>query len=164
MRVGIAGAVRGAGFIVGLRSEVDRTKIVAVYDPIQSAREEFAKTHEIEFVCGSFGELLDHVDLVILSSPQQYHTPQAIEALGRGIHVLSEVPAAVSLDQASALVGAVRMSTAKYMMSENYCYTRKNLTIKTMARAGEFGELYYGEGEYLHEMKSWHTKPTGERT
>jgi predicted dehydrogenase len=132
MRVGIAGAVRGAGFIVGLRSEVDRTKIVAVYDPIQSAREEFAKTHEIEFVCGSFGELLDHVDLVILSSPQQYHTPQAIEALGRGIHVLSEVPAAVSLDQASALVGAVRMSTAKYMMSENYCYTRENLTIKTM--------------------------------
>ena len=53
MRVGIAGAVRGAGFIVGLRSEGDRATIVAVYDPIQSAREEFAKTHEIEFVCGS---------------------------------------------------------------------------------------------------------------
>ena len=164
MRVGIAGAVRGAGFIAGLRSDRDRAKIVGVYDPIQSAREEFAKTHEVEFMCESFDELLDHVDLVILSSPQQHHTPQAVEALGRGIHVLSEVPAVVSLEQASALVGAVRMSTAKYMMSENYCYTRETLTIKTMARAGEFGELYYGEGEYLHEMKSWHTKPTGERT
>jgi predicted dehydrogenase len=164
LRVGIAGAVRGGGFIAGLRSESHRARLTAVYDPIPEARDEFAKTHEVENVCASYDELLDNVDLVILASPQQHHTPQAIEALGRGIHVLSEVPAAVSMEQASALVGAVRSSDAKFMMSENYCYTRENLTVRAMARAGEFGDLYYGEGEYLHEMKSWHTKPSGERT
>ncbi len=164
LRVGIAGAVRGAGFIAGLRSEHENASIVAVYDPIPQAREEFAKTHQVEHVCESFEQLLEHVDLVILSSPQQHHAPQAIEALGRGIHVLSEVPAAVSLEQASALVGAVRASDAKYMMAENYCYTRENLTVKAMVRAGEFGDLYYGEGEYLHEMKSWHTTQQGDRT
>lgn len=164
LRVGIAGAVRGGGFIAGLREESDRADLVAVYDPIPASREAFAATNEVEFVCASFEELLDHVDLVILASPQQHHTPQAVAALARGIHVLSEVPAAVSLDQAKALVAAVRQSDAQYMMSENYGYIRENLIVREMVRAGELGDLYYGEGEYLHEMKTWHTTATGEPT
>lgn len=164
LRVGIVGAVRGGGFIAGLREERERAELVAVYDPIPASREAFAATNEVEIVCESFEQLLDHVDLVILASPQQHHTPQAIAALERGIHVLSEVPAAVSLDQAMALVGAVRRSSAMYMMSENYGYIRENLIVREMVREGLFGSLYYGEGEYLHEMKSWHTLPDGSPT
>ena len=34
-----------------------------------------------------------------------------------------------------------------------------------MARQRVFGDMYFGESEYLHEMKSWHHNPTtGERT
>jgi predicted dehydrogenase len=80
------------------------------------------------------------------------------------VHVLSEVPAAVSLEQAQQLLAAARQSTALYMIAENYCYTRANLTIREMAARGLFGELYFGEGEYLHEMKSWHTRRDGART
>jgi predicted dehydrogenase len=50
------------------------------------------------------------------------------------------------------------------MIAENYCFSAANLTIKEMARAGMFGELYFGEGEYLHEMKSWHTDASGRPT
>ncbi|MCU1525650.1 MAG: putative dehydrogenase [Microbacteriaceae bacterium] len=164
LRVGIAGAVRGGGFIAGLRAEHERAELVAVYDPIPEAGQAFAAANEVEHVCANFDELLDRVDLVILCSPQQHHTPQAIAALGRGIHVLSEVPAAVSLEQASALVGAVRHSTAQYMMSENYGYLRENLVVREMVREGAFGDLYYGEGEYLHEMKTWHVTPSGDKT
>ncbi|WP_170285641.1 Gfo/Idh/MocA family protein [Microbacterium rhizomatis] len=164
LRVGIAGAVRGGGFIAGLREESDRAELVAVYDPIAASREAFAATNDVAVVCESFEHLLDHVDLVILASPQQHHTPQAIAALARDIHVLSEVPAAVSLDQATALVAAVRRSNAQYMMSENYGYIRENLIVREMVREGALGDLYYGEGEYLHEMKSWHTTPAGDPT
>lgn len=164
LRVGIAGAVRGGGFIAGLREEAHRAELVAVYDPIPAAREAFAATNQVEHVCESFDELLDRVDLVILASPQQHHTPQAVAALARDIHVLSEVPAAVSMEQANALVAAVRGSKAQYMMSENYGYIRENLIVREMVREGAFGDLYYGEGEYLHEMKTWHTTPTGEKT
>ena len=45
------------------------------------------------------------------------------------------------------------------MIAENYCYTRANLTIREMAARGLFGELYFGEGEYLHEVKSWQHAP-----
>lgn len=164
LRVGIVGAVRGAGFVFGLQAEADRATLHAVYDPSQEARERFASEHGVELVCTSFEQLLDNVDLVILSSPQQHHTPQALAALERGIHVLSEVPAAVSMEQANQLVAAVRASSAKYMMAENYVYLRENLIVGGLVSEGLLGDLYYGEGEYLHEMKSWHTTPAGDPT
>lgn len=164
LRVGIAGAVRGTGFLTVMRHNAERAALTAVYDPVPEALVAFGSRSGVQKLCTSFDELLDKVDVVVLSSPQQHHTPQAVAALERGIHVLSEVPAAVSSEQAQQLVGAVRASTAKYAMAENYCYTRPNLIVREMVRAGSFGDLYYGEGEYLHEMKSWHTTPAGDPT
>lgn len=164
LRVGVAGASRGAGFIDGVREERDRATLAAVYDPDRERCASFAEEYGVARMCSSFDELLDHSDLVVVASPQQYHVPQAVAALERGIHVLSEVPAAVSMEQAQQLVAAVRTSTAQYMLAENYMYTRENLVVSAMARAGEFGDLYYGEGEYLHEMKSWHTAADGSPT
>src|SRR5918912_1488112 len=133
LRVGIAGAPRGASYLAGLRA-TGTARPAAVYDPSVEARERFARDHEVEVVCESYAQLLDNVDAVIVSSPQQYHVPQAIEALKAGRHVLSEVPAAGSMEQAQELRGAVRKSAALYMLAENYCYPRPNLIVREMAR------------------------------
>src|SRR2546423_3321803 len=117
LRVGIAGAPRGASYLAGLRA-TEAARLVAVYDPSAEARERFARDHEVEVVCESYAQLLDKVDAVIVSSPQQYHVPQAIMALDAGIHVLSEVPAAVSLEQAPEPLGAVPKSSAPYHLAE----------------------------------------------
>jgi predicted dehydrogenase len=164
LRVGVAGAPRGGGFVAGLRAAAGAATLAAVYDPDPGARQRFAGDHGVDVVCASYHELLDHCDLVIVSSPQQHHVAQAIMALDSGIHVLSEVPAAVSLEQARDLVAAVRRSNARYMLAENYCYIRSNLVVGAMARAGVFGDLYYGEGEYLHEMRQFHHTPNGSPT
>jgi predicted dehydrogenase len=158
--VGIAGGPRGASFLAGLRA-TGAARLAAVYDPSPQARERYLREGEVETVCRSYAELLEHVDAVIVSSPQHHHVPQAVMALEAGKHVLSEVPAAVSLEQARELVAAARRSTALYMLAENYCYTRTNLIVRAMARAGAFGELYFGEGEYLHEMQNYHRNAEG---
>jgi len=36
--------------------------------------------------------------------------------------------------------------------------------VREMARAGLFGEIYFAEGEYLHEMKFWHRNAEGQPT
>jgi predicted dehydrogenase len=163
IRIGIAGAPRGRSFLAGLAAYGDRAEIRAVYEPDPAAREKFAAETGVA-TPASYEELLGLVDAVIVASPQHHHAPQAIAALDAGVHVLSEVPAAVSLEQAQDLLAAVRRSCAHYMIAENYCFSPANLTIKEMARAGLFGELYFGEGEYLHEMKSWHTTAGGDPT
>ena len=71
----------------------------------------------------------------------------------RDIHVLCEVPAAVNLEEARELVQVAKRSRAAYMMAENYCYIRSNVIVRELVRAGLFGEVYFGEGEYVHELK-----------
>jgi len=163
IRIGVAGAPRGRSFLDGLAAYSDRAQIRAVYEPDPVARQKFADDTGVD-TPASFEDLLAAVDAVILASPQHHHAPQAILALDKDVHVLSEVPAAVSLEQAQDLLAAVRRSSAQYMIAENYCFSPANLTIKEMARAGLFGDLYFGEGEYLHEMKSWHADASGAPT
>jgi|SRR5215472_7525388 len=90
--------------------------------------------------------------------------PSGDFALDRNVHVLVEVPAAVSMAQAESLLAAARTSSAMYMLAENYCYTRPNVVVDAMVRRGLFGHVYYGESEYLHEMHSYYTTATGEHT
>jgi predicted dehydrogenase len=94
----------------------------------------------------------------------QFHVPQSIAALQRGIHVLSEVTAAVSIDEARWLVQECLRSPAIYMMAENMTYTRPNVLVRAMVDAGLFGEVYYAEGEYIHELSVLHHTPQGRPT
>jgi predicted dehydrogenase len=50
------------------------------------------------------------------------------------------------------------------MMAENYIYTRQNMLVQAMVEAGLFGQVYYAEGEYLHELSSLHHTPEGKPT
>jgi len=164
LRIGVAGSQRGGGFVAAVRSLGKRAHLSAVYDPDPGAAARFAADAGVDTVYSNFEQLVEGVDAVVLASPQQHHTPQAIFALTAGRHVLSEVPAAVSLEQAHDLLAACRSSAATYMLAENYGYSRPNLIVSAMAAQGIFGEVYYGESEYLHEMKSWHTTPAGQPT
>jgi predicted dehydrogenase len=102
-----------------------------------------------------YGDMLERSDLqaVVIGTPMQFHASQAIAALDRDIHVLSEVTAAVSVDECRALVAAASRSKAQYMMAENYIYTKPNILVAELVRQGLFGQVYYAEGEYLHELK-----------
>jgi predicted dehydrogenase len=99
--------------------------------------------------------MLEQADIqaVVIATPMPFHAPMAIAALERGLHVLSEVPAAISVTESKALVSSARRSAATYMMAENYTFMKPNMMIRELVAQGMFGETYYAEGEYLHELK-----------
>lgn len=164
LRIGIVGGRRGGGHVKAISASKGRMVLSGVYDPVAAVSADFAAHHGVP-AFRDFEEAVANSDLLILASPQQYHAPQAAYALKAGVHVLSEVPAAVSMEQVNQLLAAARESRAQYMIAENYCYIRENLIIGEMARQGVFGQMYFGEAEYLHEMKSWHVHPeTGVRS
>ena len=90
-----------------------------------------------------YTDMLEVVDIVVVATPMPLHAPQSIQALQAGKHVLSEVTAAVSLEECWRLLQAAQASGTTYMMAENYCYFRENVLIREMARKGLFGELYF---------------------
>jgi predicted dehydrogenase len=166
MRVALVGK-RAASFIAGIRSMPD-CQIAAVCEPDAAALESLAGRAEVP-ESGRFADydtLLERarVDAVVLGTPMHLHVPQAVQALAEGVHVLSEVTAAVDLDQCRQLVRAVRAGRAQYMMAENYCYRKDVMVVRALAREGLFGACYFAEGEYVHDVKHLHHHPDGAPT
>lgn len=164
LTVGVAGASRGNDYLRWFQ-QMPETTVTAIMDPDAQVLTECADLHDIPQRFTDYDQMLDSgVDLVYLASPMPFHAPQAIAALDRGIHVLSEVTAAVSLEQCRALLRSARKSRAKYMLAENYLFIRSNLLVKELVRAGLFGEVYFAEGEYIHNVQALHRDRHGNPT
>ena len=155
LNVGVVGAAgRGASFRAAFEAH-PRTRIHALCDIREDLLAGAAKRLGASEMYVDYAEMLERsdVDAVVIGTPMPFHAPQAIQALERDIHVLSEVTAAVSVEECQALVAAARRSQAIYMMAENYIYTKPNVLVRELVRRGLFGEVYYAEGEYIHELK-----------
>jgi predicted dehydrogenase len=155
LRIGIVGAAgRGRSFFAAFNAHA-QARVHAVCDLNAEGAQRVAEENDVDRVYTDYDCMLadGEIDLVVIGTPMPLHAPQAIAALEGSVHVLSEVPAAVSVDECRALVAAAQASSAQYMMAENYCYIRTNVLVREIARARLFGELYFGEGEYIHELK-----------
>ena len=130
-------------------------RVHAVCDTNEDALGDCAERMGADEKYTDFERMLDksELDAVVIGTPMEFHVPQSIAALERGLHVLSEVPAGVSMDECRGLVDACNASDAVYMMAENYTYIRQNVLVRELCRKGLFGQVFYAEGEYLHELK-----------
>lgn len=155
INLGIVGAGgRGASFKAACDA-LKQVSVHAVCDTNAAALPGAARLLGAREQYTDYGEMLakSELDAVIIGTPMQFHAPQAIAALDRHVHVLSEVTAAVSMEECRAMAAACKRSRALYMMAENYTYMRPNVIVRELVRRGLFGTPYYAEGEYIHEVK-----------
>jgi predicted dehydrogenase len=155
LNVGIVGAAgRGASFRAAFEAQ-DVAKIHAVCDVREEELDGAAERLGAREKYTDYETMLHNseLDAVVIGTPMPFHAPQAIMALSQNIHVLSEVTAAVSVPECEDLVRAATSSQAIYMMAENYTYMKPNVLVKELVRQGLFGEVYYGDGEYIHQLK-----------
>jgi predicted dehydrogenase/GNAT superfamily N-acetyltransferase len=155
LKLGIVGACgRGASFKAACDANPD-VKIQAVCDSnvegLDAARQRLGAEEQY----ADYQQMLEksQLDGVIIGTPMPLHVPQSIAALKRNLHVLCEVPAGVSVDECRELTLAAHTSSGLYMMAENYTYMKSNVLIREMVRRGLFGTTYFGEAEYIHELK-----------
>lgn len=159
-RVGVAGG-RGLSTLMGFRA-IEGVEVAALCDLDEDLLAKQLKEHSIPKGFRVFEDMLESdIDAVVIGTPMQCHVPQTILALQAGKHVLSEVTAGVAMDELWWLIENVEQSGKTYMMAENYCYTPDNQLILNMVRKGLFGEVYYGEGEYLHNIQNLLTYQNG---
>jgi predicted dehydrogenase len=153
LKVGIAG-VRGLSSLIGFKA-IEGVEVTALCDLDEDILKEQQKEHGIEHTYRVFDDMLESdIDAVVIATPMQCHVPQAIAALQAGKHVMSEVTAGVTMDELWWLIENVEKSGKVYMMAENYCYMPDNQLILNMVKKGMLGDVYYGEGEYLHNVQS----------
>lgn len=153
LKVGIVGG-RGLSTVLGFNS-TPGVKVEALCDLNEDLLNEQAKKYNIPRTFRVYDDMLEaDIDAVVISTPMQCHFQQTMMAMEAGKHVLSEVTAGVTMDELWWLISCAEKYKKVYMMAENYCYIPENQVLNNMVDKGLFGEVYFGEGEYVHEIKN----------
>jgi len=93
------------------------------------------------------------IDFVIVATPWSWHAPMAISAMRAGKDVAIEVPGVVTLEECWDIVNTSEQTKKHCIMLENCCYGYNETLVLRMIHAGLFGDLLYGEGAYLHDLR-----------
>lgn len=162
IKVGIAGT-RGLSTLMGLKN-IEDVEIAAMCDldeqhlkdAVERIGDDSIKTYRV------FDDMIESdIDAVIIATPMQCHVPQAIAALEAGKHVMCEVTAGVTMDELFWLCETVEKYKKIYMFAENYIYDPRVQLVKNLVKEGMFGEPYYAEGMYLHNIGNLFVYPNG---
>jgi predicted dehydrogenase len=95
----------------------------------------------------------EDLDLVVISTPWEWHTPMCVDAMKAGKHAAVEVPAAITLEECWQLVETAEKTGRQCIQMENCNYDRIELMAHLMARRGLLGELVHAECGYLHDLR-----------
>lgn len=96
----------------------------------------------------------DDIDLVIIATPWDLHTPMAIYSMENGKHVGSEVPVASTIDDCWKIIETAERTQKHCIMMENCNYNEEELWVLNMIQEGVFGDITHTEGAYLHDLRA----------
>jgi len=104
----------------------------------------------------------EDLDLVMNATPWEWHVPVCVAAMKNGKHAVTEVPAAMSLDDCWELVETAEKYGKHCQMMENCCYDRIELMTLNIVRQGVLGEVLHAEAGYLHDLRGVKFSSEGE--
>lgn len=150
VRMGIVGGNFGSSFQWHLHPNC---RVTAVCDIRPDRLRTLAQTYRCEAGFASFREFLKHpeLDAVGIFTPAPLHVWMATEAMKAGKHVISAVPAGMSVEELERLLETVKSTGKKYMMAETSYYRPEIITCREWSREGKFGTIFHSEAEYHHE-------------
>ena len=157
VKLGVVGLGRGMSVTRDILRET-RVRVTAICDRNPSEMAEALKILD-EYQYGevaTYAEFDDMIvdadmDAVYIATDAIYHVPYVIRCLDAGKHVISEIPAVNSVEEARQLKAAVKSHPErKYMTGENCFYWAFIQMWKQMHDEGKLGETIYAESEYIH--------------
>ncbi len=96
----------------------------------------------------------EDLDLVYIATPWEWHVPMCLDAMQKGKHAVTEVPAAYTLDDCWELVKTSEQTGKYCLMMENCNYDQLEMMILNMVKKGILGDLIHTECGYLHDLRA----------
>jgi predicted dehydrogenase len=149
-----------AGLAVARAATTDgRGSIVGLFDPRAEQLDRALERYPDARAGGNYVRLLDETcpDAVCVAGPDHLHAEQAITALQHDCHVLIEKPLATTVEDAQRIVDAAS-ATGLHVMTDHtmrYLYPWRETALA--AKAGEVGDIFFVEGDYVHDMWAWYS-------
>ncbi len=149
IRIGVVGGGFGTSFYW---HEHPDCIVEAVSDLRPDRRKLLMETYR----CGKSYESLEklildrEIDAVAVFTGAPDHVRHCTAVLKSGKHVLSAVPAGMSIAELEELVDTVRKTGLTYMMAETSYYHQSVISARKFLERGDFGEIFFTEAEYHH--------------
>jgi predicted dehydrogenase len=149
IRIGMVGGGFGASFQF---HEHPDCIVEAVSDLRPERRDGLMRTYRCAKAYESLEKLVldPKIEAVGLFTPAPDHVRHAVLAMKAGKHVLSAVPAALTLEECRLLVDTVKQTGLTYMMAETSYWQQPTISARRFYQEGRFGTLFYCESEYHH--------------
>lgn len=144
LRVGVAGiGVAAQQVLPNIASIGERVKLTAGADVREEARKDFAAAYPGVKTFATVDELCrcSDVDVVWVSTPNEYHAPNAVMAAENGKHVICEKPMATTLDECRQIVDAARKNGVKYLQGHSKIYYEPLRRMREVIKGGSLGRV-----------------------
>ncbi len=150
-------ALIGAGFISDYHarglSTLPDVEIVAVVGMPLKAAEEFAKKYNIKEVTTDALSLAtrEDIDAVLISTPNKFHAPYAIEFMNNGKDIFVEKPMAMNPAEGQAVMEAAQKNNKIVLVGHMWRFDEEVRFIKKVVDSGKLGKIVKTKGYGIHE-------------
>src|SRR3954447_9855254 len=120
-------------------------RVVALCDANPRVLEAAARETGITQTSAKYEEIVgrDDVDAVIIATPNVFHKPIALAAIGHGKHVLCEKPLAMNLADALEMATAADQAGVRHMTAFTYRFVPAMRYLAHLIERGDLGEPYH---------------------
>ena len=153
LRVGIIGLGVGEAHLASYQSLPD-VEVSAICDIDPARLAEIGDRYNIAARHTDWRAITDDPDIkaVSICSYDNFHAEQAVAALRNEKHCMVEKPIALTRPEAEAMLRAQQDSGSLLTSNLVLRHSPRFIELRQRIAAGEFGEIFYGEADYLHEI------------
>ncbi|MBO4885458.1 MAG: Gfo/Idh/MocA family oxidoreductase [Clostridia bacterium] len=149
LRIGFIGTGGMGRSHVRMQSANPRVEIVAMCDLVPGKCEKIKAEFGLDAgipVYADFRAMIDNerLDAVDIATSNDFHSVAAVYALERGLHVFSEKPDAISVEEALKMKNAAERAGKVLMCMRNNRYYNNSRYLKNYILSGRAGEIYCG--------------------
>lgn len=154
VRAGVIGLGVGEQHVLSYGA-IPGCDVVAVCDTDPVKLREVGERRGIARRHGDYRKITEDpsIDVVSICTFDDDHAEQAVSAFRHGKHVMIEKPIAVTKPQADAVIKAFkesrRLITSNLILRASPRFKR----LKERVEAGRLGDLFYLEGDYVHQIE-----------
>lgn len=153
LRAGVIGLGVGERHIVGYNA-IPGVEVAACCDVDPDKLTLVAERQEVPKKHADYRNLLADptIDMVSICSYDDAHVEQAVAAFEAGKHVFCEKPIALDRQGLDRVIQAWSDSGKRISSNLILRQSPRFIAVREMVRSGEFGDLHYMEGDYLHQI------------
>lgn len=153
LKVGLVGVGGISGAHIPAWQSMDDTELVALCDVRPEQMSRYPELHLYTDIDDMLAK--EQLDILDICLPTYLHADVAVKAMERGIHVLSEKPVSLKVEDVHRLYATAKRNNVRFMVAQVLRFWPEYVYLKEIYDSGRYGKLLSGHMARLGHMPGW---------